>query len=107
MSQILQELHVSYDKIYSLGNNFKSVFDIRKIYPGDKYYILKTRDSSKLSKLIYQRSITENIMSFLDTLNIKLVKKPVEIRTLTAVGKLSLIFGIVLLKIITLLWYQK
>jgi murein DD-endopeptidase MepM/ murein hydrolase activator NlpD len=90
LSQILQELHVSYDKIYSLGNNFKSVFDIRKIYPGDKYYILKTRDSSKLSKLIYQRSITENIiMSFLDTLNIKLVKKPVEIRTLTAVGTIK------------------
>ena len=90
LSQILQELNVSYDKIYSLGNNFKSVFDIRKIYPGDKYYILKTKDSSKLSKLIYQRSITENIiMSFLDTLNVELVKKPVEIRTLTAVGTIQ------------------
>ena len=89
-SQILQKLKVSYKKIYSLGNDFKSVFDIRKIYPGDKYYIVKTKDSSYLTKLIYQRSMTENvIISFLDTLGVELVTKPIEIRILTAFGTIK------------------
>ena len=89
-SQILQKLKVSYKKIYSLENDFKSVFDIRKIYPGDKYYILKTKDSSYLTKLIYQRSITENVViSFLDTLSVELVTKPIEIRILTAFGTIQ------------------
>ena len=89
-SQILQKLKVSYKKIYSLGNDFKSVFDIRKIYPGDKYYIVKTKDSSYLTKLIYQRSMTENvIISFLDTLVVELVTKPIEIRILTAFGTIK------------------
>ena len=89
-SQILQKLKVSYKKIYSLGNDFKSVFDIRKIYPGDKYYILKTKDSSYLTKLIYQRSMTENVViSFLDTLSVELVTKPIEIRILTAFGTIK------------------
>ena len=89
-SQILQKLKVSYKKIYSLGNDFKSVFDIRKIYPGDKYYILKTKDSSYLTKLIYQRSMTENVViSFLDTLSVELITKPIEIRILTAFGTIQ------------------
>ena len=66
------------------------IFDIRKIYPGDKYYIVKPKDSSYLTKLIYQRSMTENvIISFLDTLGVELVTKPIEIRILTAFGTIK------------------
>ena len=36
-SEILQSLNIPYDKIYSLGNDFKEIYDIRRIYPGDKY----------------------------------------------------------------------
>ena len=80
-SEILQHLNVSYEKIHKIGEDFRSVYDIRRIYPGDKYYILRTKDSSHLSKLIYQYSLTENIvMSFLDSLNVELINKPIEIR---------------------------
>jgi len=85
--EILQKLNISYAKIYKIGEEFKSVYDLRKIYPGDKYYILKTKDSSLFSKLIYQRSLTETVvMSFLDSLNIEIVRKPVEIRILKKAG---------------------
>ena len=80
-SEILQHLNVSYEKIHKIGEDFRSVYDIRRIYPGDKYYILRTKDSFLLSKLIYQYSLTENIvMSFLDSLNVELINKPIEIR---------------------------
>jgi murein DD-endopeptidase MepM/ murein hydrolase activator NlpD len=80
-SEILQHLNISYEKIHKIGEEFKSVYDIRRIYPGDKYYIIRTKDSSNLSKLIYQHSLTENVvMSFLDSLNVELINKPIEIR---------------------------
>ena len=80
-SEILQDLNISYEKIHKIGEEFKSVYDIRRIYPGDKYYILRTKDSSNLSKLIYQYSLTENVvMSFLDSLNVEIINKPIEIR---------------------------
>ena len=67
-SEILQILNISYEKIYSLGNDFKEIYDIRKIYPGDKYYTIFNSDSNKFSNLIYQHSLTEKvIMSFLDS----------------------------------------
>ena len=90
-SEILQSLNISYDQIYSLGNDFKEIYDIRKIYSGDKYYTIFNSDSNKFSNLIYQHSLTEKvIMSFLDSLNITLVKSPVDIRIQKASG-LSLI----------------
>ena len=89
-SEILQNLNVSYEKIHKIGEEFKSVYDIRRIYPGDKYYILKTKDSSYFSKLIYQHSLTENVvMSFLDTLNVELINKPLEIRIHQKVGTIN------------------
>ena len=79
-SEILQSLNISYEKIYSLGNDFKEIYDIRKIYPGDKYYTIFNSDSNKFSNLIYQHSLTEKvIMSFLDSMNITVVKSPIDI----------------------------
>jgi murein DD-endopeptidase MepM/ murein hydrolase activator NlpD len=89
-SEILQNLNISYESIFRIGKEFKSVYDIRSIYPGKKYYTLKIKDSSKLSKLIYQHSVTDNIvMSFQDSLNVEVVKKPIQIRTLKAYGKIK------------------
>ena len=86
-SEILQSLNIPYDKIYSLGNDFKEIYDIRRIYPGDKYYIIFNSDSNKFSNLIYQHSLTEKvIMSFLDSLNITVIKSPVDIRIQKASG---------------------
>lgn len=88
--QILQNLNVSYEKINKIGNEFKNVYDIRRIYPGDKYYILRTKDSSYFSKLIYQQSLTEYVvMSFLDSLNVELVTKPIEVRILKKAGTIN------------------
>ncbi len=86
-SEILQILNISYEKIYCLGNDFKEIYDIRKIYSGDKYYTIFNSDSNKFSNLIYQHSLTEKvIMSFLDSLNITVVKSPVDIRIQKASG---------------------
>jgi len=85
--EILQSLNISYEKIYCLGNDFKEIYDIRKIYPGDKYYSIFNSDSNKFSNLIYQHSLTEKvIMSFLDSLNITVVKSPIDIRIQKASG---------------------
>jgi murein DD-endopeptidase MepM/ murein hydrolase activator NlpD len=89
-SQILQEHKVSYEKIHKLGTDFRSIYDIRNIFPGDKYYTVFRRDSNVLSNLVYQHSLTEIIViSFLDSLRIKKIKKTVERRILKVGGKIS------------------
>ena len=89
-SQILQEHKVSYEKIHKLGTDFRSIYDIRNIFPGDKYYTVFHRDSNVLSNLVYQHSLTEIIViSFLDSLRIKKIKKTVERRILKVGGKIS------------------
>ena len=89
-SQILQEHKVSYEKIHKLGTDFRSIFNIRNIFPGDKYYTVFYRDSNVLSNLVYQHSLTEIIViSFLDSLRIKKIKKTVERRILKVGGKIS------------------
>ena len=89
-SEILQSLNVPYKKIYSLGNDFKEIYDLRKIYQGDKYYTIFNSDSNKFSNLIYQHSLTEKVvMSFLDSLNIIIIKSPIEIRIQKASGTIT------------------
>tara|TARA_B110000858_G_scaffold60282_1_gene70165 strand:- start:2584 stop:3843 length:1260 start_codon:yes stop_codon:yes gene_type:complete len=89
-SEILQSLNVPYKKIYSLGNDFKEIYDLRKIYQGDKYYTIFNSDSNKFSNLIYQHSLTEKVvMSFLDSLNIIIIKSPIEIRIKKASGTIT------------------
>ena len=89
-SEILQSLNVPYNKIYSLGNDFKEIYDLRKIYQEDKYYTIFNLDSNKFSNLIYQHSLTEKIvMSFLDSLNIIIIKSPIEIRIQKASGTIT------------------
>ena len=89
-SEILQSLNVPYNKIYSLGNDFKEIYDLRKIYQGDKYYTIFNSDSNKFSNLIYQHSLTEKVvMSFLDSLNIIIIKSPIEIRIQKASGAIT------------------
>ena len=89
-SEILQSLNVPYNKIYSLGNDFKEIYDLRKIYQGDKYYTIFNLDSNKFSNLIYQHSLTEKVvMSFLDSLNIIIIKSPIEIRIQKASGTIT------------------
>ena len=89
-SQILNELKVSYERIHKLGTDFRDVYDIRNIFPGDKYYSVFLRDSNVLSNVIYQHSLTEIIViSFLDSLRIKKIKKIVEIRVLKVGGQIT------------------
>ncbi len=88
--QILQHLGVSFSAINDLGNKFKMVYDIRRIYPGDKYYTLKDIDSSKLSKFVYQHSSTELVvMNFKDSVNMYLIEKPVVIKLRRSGGEIN------------------
>ena len=68
--EILQRMDISYSSINKLSTTYKDVYDIRRIYPGDKYYTLRTKDSLKSAKLIYQHSPTELVvMNFIVIIN--------------------------------------
>tara|TARA_Y100000589_G_scaffold93487_1_gene88347 strand:+ start:5266 stop:6525 length:1260 start_codon:yes stop_codon:yes gene_type:complete len=88
--EILQNLGISFSDINILATDFKSIYDIRKIYPGDMYYMLKEKDSSSLSKFLYQHSPTEIVvMSFKDSVNMELVQKPIVVRLKQSGGKIN------------------
>ena len=88
--EILQNLGISFSNINILAKDFKSIYDIRKIYPGDMYYMLKEKDSSSLSKFLYQHSPTEIVvMSFKDSVNMELVQKPIVVRLKQSGGKIN------------------
>ena len=88
--EILQNLGISFRDINILATDFKSIYDIRKIYPGDMYYMLKEKDSSSLSKFLYQHSPTEIVvMSFKDSVNMELVQKPIVVRLKQSGGKIN------------------
>lgn len=88
--EILQNLGISFSEINILATDFKSIYDIRRIYPGDMYYMLKEKDSSSLSKFLYQHSPTEIVvMSFKDSVNMELVQKPIVVRLKQSGGKIN------------------
>lgn len=88
--EILQNLGISFSDINILATDFKSIYDIRRIYPGDMYYMLKDKDSSSLSKFIYQHSPTEIVvMSFKDSVNMELVQKPIVVKLKQSGGKIN------------------
>ena len=88
--EILQNLGISFSDINILATEFKSIYDIRRIYPGDMYYMLKDKDSSSLSKFIYQHSPTEIVvMSFKDSVNMELVQKPIVVKLKQSGGKIN------------------
>ena len=88
--EILQNLGISFSDINILATDFKSIYDIRKIYPGDMYYMLKEKDSSSLSKFLYKHSPTEIVvMSFKDSVNMELVQKPIVVRLKQSGGKIN------------------
>ena len=85
--EILQRMDISYRTINKLSTSFRDVYDIRRIYPGDKYYILKTKDSLKSAKLIYQHSPTELVvMNFLDSVHLYVENKPITIKLKESAG---------------------
>ncbi len=88
--ELLQSLGVSFKSINTLSEKYKSIYDIRRIYPGHKYYKLRKIDSSQLSKFIYQHSPTELIiMDFEDSVYMKLFQKPVTIKLKNSGGKIK------------------
>ena len=88
--EILQNLGISFSDINILATEFKSIYDIRRIYPGDMCYMLKEKDSSSLSKFLYQHSPTEIVvMSFKDSVNMELVQKPIVVKLKQSGGKIN------------------
>ena len=88
--EILQNLGISFSDINILATDFKSIYDIRRIYPGDMYYMLKEKDSSSLLKFLYQHSPTEIVvMSFKDSVNMELVQKPIVVKLKQSGGKIN------------------
>ena len=94
-------MDISYSSINKLSTTYKEVYDIRRIYPGDKYYTLRTKDSLKSAKLIYQHSPTELVvMNFIDSIYLYVVNKPITIKLKESAGVIKYSFGNLLLKTI-------
>ena len=67
--EIMQENLVDYNKVLKIINDYKEVFDARKIRVGKPYLLLKSRDSlSQLQAFVYQNDlINYTVVDFRDS----------------------------------------
>ena len=88
LGQILPNYGVNYSTIVTLTDSFKDVFDVKKIYPNDKYYIVKSNDSLATPiDFLYEKSARELVVMHLnDSVSIDIVKKPITIELKEAGG---------------------
>jgi len=88
LGQILPNYGVNYSTIVTLSDSFKDVFDVKKIYPNDKYYIVKSNDSLATPiDFLYEKSARELVVMHLnDSVSIDIVKKPITIELKEAGG---------------------
>jgi murein DD-endopeptidase MepM/ murein hydrolase activator NlpD len=88
LGQILPDYGVNYSTIVALSDSFKDVFDVKKIYPNDKYYIIKSNDSIKIPiDFLYKKSAREMVVMHLkDSIFMSVVEKPITIKIKEAGG---------------------
>ncbi len=88
LGQILPNYGVNYSTIVTLSDSFKDVFDVKKIYPKDKYYIVKSKDSLATPiDFLYKKSAREMVVMHLnDSVSIDIVEKPITIELKEAGG---------------------
>lgn len=56
--EIMQENHVDYNKVLTIINDYREVFDVRKIQVGKPYLLLKSKDSlNQLEVFVYQNDL--------------------------------------------------
>ena len=91
LGHILPKYGVNYSTIAVLSDSFTSVFDVKKIYPNDKYYIIKSNDSLKEAiDFLYKKSATEMVVMHLkDSVDMEIVKKPITIELKKSGGKIN------------------
>ncbi|NNC84983.1 MAG: peptidoglycan DD-metalloendopeptidase family protein, partial [Bacteroidia bacterium] len=80
LSEILAPNNVSFTDIEKLSNDYKEVFDVRKLRPGKKYTLLLSQDTvPKAQYFIYESSATEYVVcSFNDSVSACRMTKDVD-----------------------------
>jgi murein DD-endopeptidase MepM/ murein hydrolase activator NlpD len=99
-SNILDGFGINYQKIHTIANDFKEVFDVRKLRSGKPYAIFaEAQDSSKVARYMVYRQSAVNYVVFdlADSVNVYLGEEEVEVREkeISGVIKSSLYDGLI------------
>ena len=88
LTHILPKYGISPAQIFTIAENFDSVFDVRKIKPNHLYTAFIAKDSTrKLKKFVYKKdAINYVVFDFEDSINVYTEQKEVEIREKEAGG---------------------
>jgi len=79
LSDILNDHGVSYQSIFTLVENAKGIFDVRKIRRGNNYYLFNTKDSiADLVYMVYEKSKVEYVVFSIVDLKVWKGKKEVK-----------------------------
>ena len=91
LGHILPKYGVKYTTIATLSDSFKEVFDVKKIYPNDKFYIIKSNDSLKEPiDFLYKKSAREMVVMHLkDSIYMNIIEKPISIEIKKSGGKIN------------------
>ncbi|AWX44260.1 putative metalloprotease [Flagellimonas maritima] len=82
--ELMLKNKVDYPKIYTISENFKDTFDVRKIMVGKPYVILKSKDTSEVAEVfIYQNDrinytvvdLRDSVMAYKSKKKVKYVER--------------------------------
>jgi len=91
LTHILPKFGISQAIIFNISNNFDSIFDVKKILPNKKYYMICNKDSTNSPIcFIYEKTATESVIfNFKDSLTVEIVRKSINIKIKSAGGKIN------------------
>lgn len=80
-SSIMTDFNVSYDKIITLAQASKHIFDVRKMMSGSNYYVLCGQESNDPQVFIYEKNPAEFMVFHLDdSLSVKKLNKKITVK---------------------------
>lgn len=89
LATILGPFNVPYQVIDQIAKKSKEIFDVRKIATNRKFTILTPADSLQAQFFIYEPNATEYVVFDLDSEDIYLAEKPVELQQREVAGYIS------------------
>ena len=91
LTHILPKFGISQSIIFNIAERFDSIFDVKKILPDKKYYMICKKDSvNSPICFIYEKTATESVIfNFKDSLNVEIVKKSIDIKIKSAGGEIN------------------
>lgn len=91
LTHILPKFGISQSTIFDIAKDFDSIFDVRKILPDKKYYMICNKDSTNSPVcFIYEKTAIESVLfNFKDSLSVKIIRKPIDIKIKSAGGEIN------------------